>query len=378
MSTKRLNSILLLLCLLALGLFILFQSRPLPRSLLNPLSLWSNPQTPPPPTPDPLRPINLLLLGYAGKNHDGGNLSDTIMVVNLNPKTAKATLISIPRDLWVSLPITQESNKSFKINHAWAIGNDDKTYPSKPAEYQGSTGGINLAKYAVMTATGLQIDYVIAVDFTGFKNLINLIGPLKVNVPYSFDDYYYPLTGEEQNPCGRSPEDIVALTATLSGEKLEREFPCRFEHLHFDRGEQVMDAETALKFVRSRHSEVGGGDFGRLERQQALIAAVKSKLFSPTIIPKVGSLIDTAYKSIRTDLDLDFVKEALKNYRNPNDFEIRSLTLNQKDLIQNGLSADRQFILIPVLGENNFSAIHNLVQSTLSATASASIITPKP
>src|SRR5574344_530463 len=57
------------------------------------------------PTPDPLAPYSILLLGYGGGKHEGGTLTDSIMVAKINPKNETINLISVPRDLWVSIPI---------------------------------------------------------------------------------------------------------------------------------------------------------------------------------------------------------------------------------------------------------------------------------
>jgi anionic cell wall polymer biosynthesis LytR-Cps2A-Psr (LCP) family protein len=336
------------------------------------------PPTPTPtPTPDPLAPLNILLLGYAGPNHDGGNLTDTLILAHLDPKTKQATLISIPRDLWVSLPITSTSTQSSKINAAWAIGNDDRRYPQKPSVYTGDQGGINLAKYAAAQITGINPNYVVAVNFQGFEDIISLLGNITVYVPYTFDDNFYPLTGEEQNTCGKSPEEIQALAATISGEKLEREFLCRYEQLHFIQGSQTMDAATALKFARSRHSEVGGGDFGRSTRQQAVLTGIKDKLFSFSSLTKLIPIIETILRNVRTDIGLELIKNFLTIYPNPKDFNITTLTLNQKELIIPSVSSDRQYILIPVLGENNYTAIHQFIQDTL-AGKPAILIKPSP
>ena len=94
----------------------------------------------PTPTPDPLRIRNVLLLGYAGGDHDGATLTDTIMLARIYPKENKILLISIPRDIWVEIPISKNESEHFKINHAFAIGLDDKKYSDKDEQYKGLYG----------------------------------------------------------------------------------------------------------------------------------------------------------------------------------------------------------------------------------------------
>ena len=97
----------------------------------------------PEPTPDPDRPVSFLLMGYGGGGHEGGKLTDTMMVVYVQPKLQQIDLISIPRDLWVSFPVNGETESYWKINAAYALGSDDRNYPHKLAQYTGPGGGGN-------------------------------------------------------------------------------------------------------------------------------------------------------------------------------------------------------------------------------------------
>src|SRR5690606_22235607 len=142
----------------------------------------------------------------------------------------------------------------WKLNAAYQIGSSDKNYSRKLPQFTGAAGGGELAKYAVSKILGQPVQHFVALSFAGFTKSIDVLGGVQVRVNNTFDDYWYPIEGEEDNSCGRSEEDIAALTATLSGNLLEQSFPCRYEHLHFDAGVTPMDGETALKFVRSRHS----------------------------------------------------------------------------------------------------------------------------
>ena len=82
---------------------------------------------------------------------------------------------------------------------------------------------------------------------------------------------------------GKTDEEIKAIEATMSGDKLDQQFNCRYENLHFDKGIQHMDGTTALKYARSRHSNMDGGDFNRAERQKLVVTAIRDKI-NPNII----------------------------------------------------------------------------------------------
>jgi anionic cell wall polymer biosynthesis LytR-Cps2A-Psr (LCP) family protein len=321
----------------------------------------------PTPTPDPLKPLNIAIIGYAGPGHDGGSLTDTIILAHIDPKLKQTHLISVPRDTWISLPTSTESSSSAKINTAFAIGNDDARYPNKPEEFQGKNGGGNLLKYALSTLTGIEPDYYIAINFQGFVDSINLLGGVTIDVPYTFDDYFYPIAGKETETCGKSEEDIANLTATMAAHLLEKEFPCRYEHIHFTAGPTTMTAQEALKFVRSRHSLTGGGDFGRSQRQQALITALKDKVFSVQTLTKSIPLMQQASDFVKTDLNLKAAKEFITTFDQAPSYPLKSITLSTANVFTETKSFDGQYILVPTTNPNDFSSIHQFIADNLAS-----------
>ncbi|MCA9369225.1 MAG: LCP family protein [Pseudomonadales bacterium] len=314
----------------------------------------------PTPPPDPLRPYSVLLLGYGGGTHEGGSLTDTMLLVYVVPREQRATLFSIPRDLWVELPTSEAEKKWSKINAAFAIGNDDSKYPDKPEQFSGMGGGGRMAKAVVSEILGIEVDYFAAINFAGFVSAYDSLGDISVYVPVTFDDEFYPIEGLENETCDKSEEDITALTATMSGYKLEQEFTCRYEKLHFDAGLQVMDGETALKFVRSRHSEQHGGDFGRSQRQQALLAAVKNKLFTPAGLLQ---LIPTALRMtnyVQTDVTPEKIKEIITTHEGLSEYELSTVRLTDDkgdDILKQTYSADGQYILVPTSGQGDWTSV---------------------
>ena len=110
------------------------------------------------PTPDPDRSFSILLMGYGGGTHDGGTLTDSIIVAQFIPKEKKIKLISIPRDLWVPIPISVGETKMSKINAAYTIGLDDKKYPNKEIQFTGDAGGGQMSKSVISQVVGFQID----------------------------------------------------------------------------------------------------------------------------------------------------------------------------------------------------------------------------
>ena len=160
------------------------------------------------PTPDPDRPISILLLGYGGANHDGGSLTDSIMVAEIKPKESLINLISIPRDLWIELPIGTSEPHFAKVNTAYAIGLDDRRYPQKPVEFTGPAGGGQMVKSIIGQVIGKTIDFFIAVDFQGFTKAVDQLGGIDVKVQRTFTDPFYPLDIGTTDSCGKSEDEI--------------------------------------------------------------------------------------------------------------------------------------------------------------------------
>ncbi len=309
--------------------------------------------------------INLLMLGYGGAGHDGGNLSDVIIVVNVNSTRKVATFISIPRDLWVQIPVRSDLKQNFKINAAYAIGNDDKRYGLKEPQYRGETGAGNLIKKVVSDTTALRINNYIAVDFEHFKNLIDTLGGIEVEVPITFNDYYYPIKGQENATCGFSIEKISELHQKYSGDSLNQQFTCRYEHLHFDKGVQKIDGETALKFVRSRHSSEDGGDFARSRRQKAVLLGMKDKLISLSSVKKIDEIFNEFKGLVRTDIDVNSLKQLSKILGSPKDYKLNFVSLNDENVLLSSKSLDGQFILIPKEGENVWVGLQKYINDEI-------------
>lgn len=309
---------------------------------------------------------NVLLLGYGGAGHDGGNLSDALIVVSVNPEAEKVSLISIPRDLWVEIPIRSDISQSFKINHAYAIGLDDRLYPLKEPQYKGEGGGATLAKKVVGEVAGMQINFLLAVDFEGFKNIIDSLGGVEVDVPVAFDDYFYPIKGRENDTCGKSAAEIARLHEKFTDTALHHQFECRYEHIYFAAGSKSMDGEVALKFARSR-SGTHGGDFARSERQHSLLTGVKDKLLSIYSVGKVDELFNQFVRMVKTDLDLATVRNLAQILGNPQYYKLKFVGLSEDNVLVSTKSLDGQFILIPKEGEGIWTGVQNYIFEQISS-----------
>jgi len=201
----------------------------------------------------------ILLLGIDQREGESGPWrTDTMIVVTADPATKNAGMLSIPRDLWVTVPGFGEH----KINTAHFIG-DAERYPG---------GGPALAKKTVRNLLGVPIDYYVRVNFSGFERLIDAIGGISIDVESPIDDLEYP-----------------------DGNYGTME-------VHIPAGVQNMDGATALQYARSRH---GTSDYDRSRRQRKLLMAIRDKALSLDIsIDRIPEILRIVGDSVQTDLNL--------------------------------------------------------------------------
>ncbi len=270
--------------------------------------------------------INILLLGLAGENYPGENLTDSIIIASVNPQTYQTSMLSIPRDLYVQIP---DTNSWTKINALYARGHDRHGNP---------TDGIDDLKKALAEITGLPIHYYVTLDFDGFTHVIDELGGIKVQVPRAIHDERYP--GPNYS----------------------------YETFDIEEGLCTFDGKTALKYARTRHDE--DGDFGRAFRQQLILKSVRTKAFSiETLVnvPAVNNILNILGDHLRTDIPLDELESFLELSKKID----THLTINKvldaghPDSVMAvshvNLGGVRAFILIPRTG--NYDEIQDIAKN---------------
>jgi LCP family protein required for cell wall assembly len=188
-------------------------------------------------------PLNVLVLGVDTRPDDPemGSRTDTIMLVQAVPKTGEVKLLSVPRDLLVKV----EPGKKDRINAAYNYGGIDET--------------VN----ALENYSGVPIDHYAIVDFKGFREIIDAMGGVKVDVGNG-------------------------------------EFP---EKWHMGEGVQRLGGRKALFYARYRGT--AGGDLDRMEHQRELVAALRSKALRWNVVKKLPATVKTMNQNVQTDLGLD-------------------------------------------------------------------------
>ncbi len=209
--------------------------------------------------------MNIMILGSDSRDpgSSSGSRSDTIILAHLPADRSSAQLISIPRDTWVPIPRSKkgQGGRDAKINAAYAWG------------------GAPLMVQTVEKFTGVRIDHVTMVDFSGFKEIVDALGGVEIDVEKGFTTDY-----------------------ALNGSRT------------FRKGRQTMDGATALDYARERHA-FADGDFARIRHQQQVIKAILDKaasggtLSSPT---KLNAFVRASASSVAVDKSLSLVDLAME------------------------------------------------------------------
>ena len=278
--------------------------------------------------------INVLLLGRGGGNHEGPDLTDSMMVASIDPINHKATLISIPRDLWVNVP----NAGVMKINAAWEtgefkyFGGKIVTGSTNPAAI---TSGFNLADQTVGQVLGITIDYNVLVNFQAFQQAVDTVGGVTINVPTPLVD---PTMAWQNN------NNPVLAQA----------------------GIQNFDGAQALLYVRSRETT---SDFARAQRQRAVLVALKGKIETLGTLSnplKISGLINAFGNNVQTDLSItnaSHLYDVVKNISNA-DITSTDFATAPNQYVNTGNIAG-QSIVLPTAGLFNYGAIQQYVRGLL-------------
>ncbi|MBA3874675.1 MAG: LCP family protein, partial [Anaerolineae bacterium] len=177
--------------------------------------------------------------------------TDTMMLVSIDPTTKTLGILSIPRDLFVSIPGYSEPQR---INTPMVLG-----------ELQRPGYGPDLMQQTVQYNFGIRVHDYVAIDFNTFITIVDAVGGIDLDVPYAISDTSYP----DMN-YGYDPFYIKA-------------------------GLQHLDGKTALKYARTRH---GDSDFNRAERQQAVLYAIRDRVLSLNMMPQLIAQSPTIWNAI--------------------------------------------------------------------------------
>lgn len=218
------------------------------------------------PTPEPwdgASRVTILVMGLDyndWRNEEGPPRSDTMILLTIDPLSRTAGMLSIPRDLWVSIPGAGYN----KINTAYQIGEGSRIVG----------GGPELAKQTVERLLGVPINYYAQIDFSAFVRMIDEIGGVKLDVP---EEVLIDIYDDDKGKIKIKP------------------------------GVQTLPGEYALAYARARNTE--GADFDRAQRQQQVILAIRDRVLNfdliPVLLQKARPLYEELSSGIHTNMGLE-------------------------------------------------------------------------
>lgn len=221
--------------------------------------------TPVPPFARPPEVTNILLLGNDVAWPQGGR-TDSLIVVSINSQTKTASMLSLPRDLYVYIPGWKMDRINLALPHGHGSG-----YPG---------GGGALVKDTILYNFGIPIDYYARVGFDGFKQIVDTLGGVEIAVSCQLRDW------------------------RLISPELDPNVEENWEQFTLEPGVYEMDGDLALWYARSRRTS---NDFERGRRQQQVLRAIFNNGLDRELLPRIPQLWDTYRETVETDLTLPVI-----------------------------------------------------------------------
>ena len=193
-------------------------------------------------------------------------LADAIRIARVDFVTPKITVLSMPRDLWVKIPdiATHYGITEGKLNQAYFYGSPGMGY------YQGPGGAPGLLARALDLNFGLTVEHYGAVNMETFKKIVDAVGGIDIYLPNDVDG----------RPIDAKTEDMGYFTA----------------------GQKHFNGDQALRFSRIRKKY---NDFTRMDNQTMVLCALRKKITSAAVLPKIPQIINSFVGSVQTDLSLE-------------------------------------------------------------------------
>jgi LCP family protein required for cell wall assembly len=253
--------------------------------------------------------VNILLVGVDSAPNRTTQLTDTMLVVSLDPRGTASAMISIPRDLYgVPLPDGTLYNRKLNTLMVYAAAHPDD-FP---------LGGVGTLKATIGKLLGVPIHYFAAINMFGFKQTVDSIDGVDITVQRAINDPTY--IDEYDHHTG----------------------------FYIKAGTHHMDGHTALAFVRSRKGS-GDNDFTRADRQQQLLTGIRDKLTAGNLLLALPGLLDAVKNTIATDVPSGRLAELAAAVQGADMSQMRRIVLQPPEYMRADPFSSAGYILIPDL-----------------------------
>ena len=280
--------------------------------------------------------VNILLLGIGGPGHDGPDLTDTIVVLSVDPVNNTAAMLSIPRDLWVQQPVNY-FGKQQKINAAYESGKYKYLgkLDASGANASAVEAGFSSIDTVVKNVLNVNVNYHMLVNFQAFRQAIDTVGGVTVDVKEPLID---PTMAWENH-----------WNSTLA-----------------PAGVQQMDGVKALLYARSRETS---SDFARSERQRQILVALKDKVLTAGTLSnptKIDGLMNAFGDNVYSDLSTQGATRLYSIMKKVSDNKINSLGLTTPphQLVTTDHIGTTS-VVRPLAGFDNYTAIQSYILSQI-------------
>lgn len=282
--------------------------------------------------------VNILLAGNSSDDlgHQGGQLTDSIMILSIDTRNNKAFMLSVPRDLYVDIGKSSYG----KINSAYVVGEQNNFsvagYPK---------GGMGQLEQIIENKFGLKIHYYALVNYNALKEAVDSVGGINVVI-------------NSKDPRGLYDPNI--------------DWSNRKPLVKLSNGPHTLNGQQALNLARARgdaYNSYGfaGSDFDRTSNQRMMLLALKNKATSSSVLAnpaKLADLSDAIGKNVSTDLKAAQLKRLYTITKKIDSGNVKSLSLNDangKQLLKSYAAPGGQSTLIPALGLNDYTEIQTFI-----------------
>ncbi|MEI6237309.1 MAG: LCP family protein [Candidatus Saccharibacteria bacterium] len=276
--------------------------------------------------------VNILVMGKGGETEaEGGELTDSMMIVSIDPINTKIALLSIPRDLWVK----PQGLWPMKINAVYSSAKYKALDTNPKDKAAAEAAGIAKVSSVVEQYMGVHMHYNSMVEFSAFEEAVNTLGGIDVTLPEAFNDY-----------------------SMLVGNK----------YLSLPAGTQHLDGGYALAYARSRHGSARG-DFDRGQQQQTVLVGIKDKILSLGTYSnpiKITELLSTFGSRVQTNLSINDMMRVygIIKQLGPNDITHADLAQIPDGVVTTGSVGD-QSVVLPKAGVDNYTEVRAFVRNKL-------------
>lgn len=305
---------------------------------------------------------NILIVGTSEDDpgHEGGNLTDSMMILSVDQKNKNAFMISIPRDLYVKFGQACNSGYAGKINEFYNCAHDgkgvdaDRAALTKEADFVGNI-------------MGLDVQYGVNVNYTVMREMVNAVGgSITVNI-------------ESRDPRGQMDSNFDWKCGVgdrkVSRAEVLRRCPPSGHFIDYKNGPVTLDAEHALYLAQARGDIAPTygfeqSNFDREKNQQKIIKALREKAVSAGVLTdfnKVSAIIDALGNNLRTTFETKEFRTLVSLAKDIKSEDIKSISLiDGDDPVMSTGNVDGMSVVKPSAGTYDYSQLQALLQQRFS------------